>query len=185
VQGDGSSGDDLVAQFARWSAGQRADDAARSRSRERSLREQAVSSATWSGALLDLAEARSAVTVSVGSARLSGTLEAVGADFCVLRAGRRPVLVRLARLVTVWPEARAPRHPPAGSRFPSLELSMAAALSMLAEDRVPVTLRLTGDQFVSGDLVAVGEDIVTLREPEGARRSALVPLEAVEYCELR
>ena len=173
----------MVAQFARWSAGQRAADAARSRLLERSLRDQAVSSASWAGTLVDLAEASSPVTLCVGAARLTGTLQAVGTDFCVLKGARHPVLVRIARIAAVWPEATT--QAPAGGRFPSLELSMAAALSMLAEERAPVTVKLVGEHQVSGDLLAVGEDVITVREPEGRRRSALVPLEAVEYCELR
>lgn len=179
-----SVGDDLVAQFARWSAGQRAAEAARSRSLERSLRDQAVSSASWAGTLVDLTEASSPVTLCVGAARLSGILQAVGSDFCVLKGPRRPVLVPIARIAAVWPEATT-HAPPAGGRFPTLELSMAAALSMLAEERAPVTVKLAGGHQVSGDLLAVGEDVITVREPEGRRRSALVPVEAVEYCELR
>lgn len=154
--------------------------------REKSLREQALASATWAGALLDLAEGRSAVTICVGQARLAGTLEAVGADFCVLvRSGRRPVLARLDRVTAVWTERAPAKGPPSGSRFPSLELSMAGALSLLAEDRSPVVLALAGGQHISGELVAVGEDVVTLRESEGSRRSALIPLGSLEYCELR
>jgi hypothetical protein len=62
---------------------------------------------------------------------------------------------------------------------------MAAAMCLLAEDRWPVGLALDGGQQIAGDLVAVGEDVLTVRETDGARRSLLVPLRSVDYCELR
>jgi len=182
----GPVGDDLVAQFARWSAGERASRAARGRIHERTLREQAASGATWAGSLVDLAEAGSRISMSIGGRRLTGTLEAVGADFCVLiRAGRRPLLARLDRVSAVWPDPPARSRAPAGSRFPSLRLSMAAAMALLAEDRAPVTLAVAGGHHISGDLVGVGEDVLTVRERDGSERSTLVALENVEYCELR
>ena len=182
----GRMADDLVAQFARWSAAERSSAAARSRSLERSMRDQAVASATWAGSLVDLAERRSPVAVCVGAGRLSGTLEAVAPDFCVLvRSGRRPVLVRLDRITSVRLDPTGGHGLPGGSRFPALELSLAAALSLLAEERWPVNLTLAAGDQVAGDLVAVGHDVLTVREQDGPRRSVLVPMAALDYCELR
>jgi len=208
VVGDGppgeppGDGDDLIAQFVRWSAGERVAEAARGRVRERSLREQAAQAATWTGALVDLAEAGARVTVLIGATRVAGRLEALGADFCVLQAdGRRPLLVPLDRMAAVWPSEygwpsasgwpnetgpeRAPAGSTTGSRFPSLQLSMTAAMALLAEERHPVTLVLTGGHQVQGDLVRAGEDVLTVRELDGRARSVLVALEHVEYCLLR
>lgn len=192
MKGDGpleeplGTGDDLVAQFARWSADERSRRAARSRAHERSLRDQAASEATVAGALVDLAEAGAKVSMSVGGARLTGTLEAVGMDFCVLlTAGRRPVLARLDRVSAIWPGAPTAGPTVAGSRIPSLRLSMAAAFSLLAEERAPVTLVVAGGHRISGDLTSVGEDVLTLAERGGSARTALVALENLEYCELR
>lgn len=182
----GRVADDLVAQFARWSAAERSSEAARSRSLERSMRDQAVASATWAGSLVDLAERRSQVAVCIGTARLSGALEAVGRDFCVLvRSGPRPVLVRLDRITSLRLDPTAGHRLPGGGRFPALELSLLAALSILAEERWPVNLALAAGDQVAGDLVAVGEDVLTVREKDGPRRSVLVPLVALDYCELR
>ena len=182
----GRVADELVAQFARWSAAERSSGAARSRSLEKSMRDQAVASATWAGSLVDLAESHSRVAVCVGTGRLSGTLEAVGPDFCVLlRPGPRPVLVRLDRITSLRLDPAAGHRLPGGSRFPALELSLVAALSLLAEERWPVNLVLAGGDQVAGDLVAVGEDVLTVREQDGPRRSVLVPLVALDYCELR
>lgn len=206
--GDGSPGeapgigDDLIAQFASWSASERAAEAARGRARERSLRDHAAQAATWTGALVDLAEAGAPVTVLIGSARLAGRLEAVGADFCVLRAdGRHPLLIPLDRMSAVWSsqdggadeDRRAGGAGPGsarpasatGSRFPAMQLSMTAAMALLAEERHPVTLVLSGGHQVNGDLVGAGEDVLTLRETDRRARSLLVAVERVEYCVLR
>ena len=188
MQGDrwGASGDDLIAAFSRWSAQERAADAARSRTRERSLREQAAATATWAGALVDLAENGSRVVLLVGAGRLTGTIEAVGPDFCVLvLAGGRPVLVNLARIAAVLTEATRGKAPAAGSRLPAVDLSLAAALSLLAEERAPVHVAAAAGHQVSGDLVGMGEDVLTIRSQGAEPAAVLVPLANVEYCELR
>lgn len=188
MQGDrwGASGDDLIAAFSRWSSDEKAAEAARSRTRERSLREQAATAATWTGALVDLAENRSRVVLLVGAGRLTGTLEAIGADFCVLAAtAGRPVLVNLARVAAALTEAPRGRDPVSGSRLPTLELSLAAALSVLAEERAPVQVAVGDGHQVTGDLVGVGEDVLTLRSHGTRTGAVLVPLANVEYCELR
>jgi hypothetical protein len=185
MEGDGSLGEGLVAAFAKWSAGQRAAQAARNRSVERSLREQSAGSATWVGSLVDLAETGSRVTLVVGESRLTGALEAVGLDFCVVvRAGRRPVLIRLDRVAAVWP-GNPGGAAAAGSRFPALDLSLTSALSMLAEEHAPVNVAVTGGHQVAGELLSAGEDVLAVRTADGARRSVLVQLSSVEYCELR
>lgn len=138
------------------------------------------------GVLVDLAEAGTKVSISVGGARLTGTLEAVGADFCLLlTAGRRPVLARLDRVSAIWPGGSTGGGKVAGSRIPSLRLSMAAAFSLLAEERAPVSVVVAGGHRISGDLTGVGEDVLTLSEQAGSGSTALVALENVEYCELR
>lgn len=180
------SGDDLIAAFSRWSADERATEAARSRTRERSLREQAAAAATWMGALVDLAESDSRVALMVGTGRLTGTIEAVGPDFCVLvLSGGRPVLVQLSRIAAVAPEAQRAKGPASGSRLPTVELSLAAAMSLLAEERSPVQVAVTGGHQVSGDLVGVGEDVITVRTQGAQAAAVLIPLGNVEYCELR
>src|SRR3954469_10464591 len=61
--------DHLLAEFARWTADERATEAARSRTRERWLRQQAVEGARLAGVALDLAERRAAVIVRTSSGR--------------------------------------------------------------------------------------------------------------------
>jgi hypothetical protein len=211
--GEQQSGDELIAAFGRWAAGQRAEAAAAGRARERWLRTQAGAGATWTGVLVDLAEQSGPVVVVSGSRRWRGALVGVGPDFCVLDATpRRPVLVALAALSAVWAEGAGPmpaggsgtgpgvadpsgapvasgRSGPAvasaGDRRPTLQLSWLAALSMLAEDRHPVSLTAVGGEELVGTLVGVGEDVLTLQTDPPARRLAYLPVGALASCELR
>ena len=73
----------------------------------------------------------------------------------------------------------------AGGRGPALDLSLIAALSMLAEERSPVCfVTSTGDE-TAGELVAAGEDVLSLRSGPPERRLAYVQLTAVALCDLR
>jgi hypothetical protein len=181
---DGQPGDELVAAFARWAAGERVSRAASERSRQRWLAGQAVSSATWTGLLVDLAEHADPVTLAVGGNRVSGRLVGVGRDFCVLEeAGGRPILVASAAIVALWPSDPPTRRSPSGDRNPPLDISLAQAMESLAEDRVPVLIRV-GEQRVEGRVWAVGEDVVTLSSGAG-RRLVHLPLATVRVCEIR
>jgi hypothetical protein len=180
VDWDGS-GDSVVAAFARWAAKERVADAAGTRSKERSLRDQAAGEATWSGLLVDLAETQAEVELETGSRRLSGRLVGIGRDFCVIeQRGRRPALIPSDRIVAVWTE-----RPASGSRFPNLDLSFAAALAALADERSPVCLVVAGGSQVTGELIASGTDLVTVRTGPTTRRTAHIRTCHIEVCELR
>ncbi len=178
-------GDDLVAAFHRWAAGERTTAAAQNRARERWLRDQASASASWAGVLVDLAEQAASVAIGVGRLKYTGRIVGVARDFCVLQqASGRPTLIALAAISALWPQ-----HPgsgsPGGDRRPGLALSMAGALSALVEERSRVALTLAGGDQVEGEMVAVGEDVVTLRTEPPSRRSVYVRLAAVICCEVR
>lgn len=184
-----SSGDDLVAAFARWAADERVSEAARKRTRERWLRQQATEDATLSGILTDLAERRSEVVATTRSRQLVGRLLGVAFDFFVLedRDGAG-VLVATEHLASVSPRD-AQGADPSGNRPPPLSLRMVDALVMLAADRSPIRLGLTDGAAVQGDLVAVGRDVVTLRgDPNergrgpGRLANRYVALRAIETC---
>ena len=178
---DFTDGDRLLAAFARWAAQQRTEQAAGMRSRERSLRDQAEGEATWSGLLVDLAEADADLTIEVGSRRMRGRLVGVGRDFCVLEGdGRRPALIPTDRIVAVWKE-----KPASGSRFPHLDLTFGAALSGLAGERSPVCMVLDGGSQVIGDLISSGADLVTVRTDPATRRTVHLQTSHIEVCELR
>jgi len=178
---DRQGGDELVAAFARWAADQRAEAAAADRVRERSLRTQASATATWAGILVDLAEQATPVTAVVAAQRRRGRIVGVGPDFCVFEAHLGgPALICLPAMSALWPERTT-----AGARPPALELSLLAALSMLAEERSPVTLVTSGGDEIAGDLIAAGEDVLTVQTDPPARRLAYVRLSALARCELR
>jgi hypothetical protein len=179
-------GDEVVAAFARWAAEQRTTSAAADRSRARSLREQASASATWKGMLVDLAEQDTPVTAVVAGQRRSGQIVGVGQDFFVIQPRQgRPALVCLDAVSALWPEMDSLPAPPAGDRSPAISLSLLSALARLAEDRCPMGLLTRAGFEVAGDLVAAGEDVLTVRTAPPARRLVSVPFGAVALCELR
>src|SRR4051794_39148118 len=97
--GDGAGAvDQLLVDLARWSADGRVADAARSRTRERWLRQQATEGARLAGVALDLAERRVPVIVRTLAGRAHrGVLAAVGVDFWVLATNAgHPCLIALA-----------------------------------------------------------------------------------------
>lgn len=178
------SGDDLVAAFARWAADQRVDEAARQRSRERWLRQQAVEEATLVGVLTDLAERRTDVVASTRTRQVTGRLLGVANDFFVVedRDGTG-VLVATEHLASVSAAARADAS---GDRPAPLSMRLIDALGLLAADRGPIRLGLTSGEAVAGDLVAVGRDVVTLRGHRPGRGHGparlYVALGAIEVC---
>jgi hypothetical protein len=185
---EGHSGDELVAQFARWAADQRAAEAVDRRTRERFLRDQVIGSATWIGLMVDLAERSALVSLRVSSQRLRGRVVGVGRDFCVLdQPSGRAALVALGALTVVAPEEAPPSRvgAPGGSRESGLQLSLAAALAALAEERSQLALVLAGGHQVEGTLIGAGEDVLTLKTDGQAQRLAHVPLAAVWICEVR
>ncbi|MDP9388949.1 MAG: hypothetical protein M3Q48_13805, partial [Actinomycetota bacterium] len=98
--------DTLLADLARWTADARSQDAARARSRERWLRQQAEEDARFAGVVLDLAESATAVVVRTTSGRTrQGRIAAVARDFCVLRSdGGTATLLAFAAVAAVRPE---------------------------------------------------------------------------------
>ena len=97
----------------------------------------------------------------------------------------RTALIALLQVSELWPEGPWRHDPSGGDRSPALDLSLIAALALLAEDRSPVGLFSTGGLETAGDLVAAGDDVLTLRTGLPVRRLVYVPLRAVAVCELR
>lgn len=181
-----SGAEELLSAFSRWAAEERVTLAAAERARVRSLKVQSARSATWVGLLVDLAERNAAVSVTADGARLTGRIVGVARDFFVLEpAGGRPVLVTTGWATSV---SAAPQEPAAGpvggDRRPALDLSLLSALDVLAEERSPVSIR-AGTTTFEGDLLSVGEDVLTLRSTAARRRMIHLPAYAVVWCELR
>jgi hypothetical protein len=177
------SGDELVAAFARWAADQRVNEAARRRSRERWLRQQATEDATMAGILTDLAERRAEVVANTRTHQVAGRMLGVAKDFFVIE-GRdgAGVLVATEHLARISPLSReAQLADPSGDRPPPLSLRLIDAFAMLASDRRPIRLGLIAGEAVAGDLVAVGRDVVTLRANPRAVK-VFVAFSAIEVC---
>jgi hypothetical protein len=178
---ESTTADGLISAFARWSADQRVGEAAQARSRERWLRAQAAEAATLAGTLVDLAEERADVALVVGSRTVIGRLTGVGRDACVVaEISGAATVVALARLVAIRVAGRRPGTGEAtGEREPAGGWGLVDALATLAAERGPVRLGLRGGETVSGVLVAVGDDVLTVQLPAGGLR-AHVALGAVE-----
>jgi hypothetical protein len=151
----------LLAELAAWSADQRAEDAAAGRARVRSLRTQLEESASMAGTLIDLGEAGTHVALQTNRGRMHhGVVAAVGLDFVAVRSDLGPLLmITLSALVTVRPKnvTRAAT----GSRAPA-PTTLVEFLGRLAEDRPRVRLVAAGEP-VTGELLAVGTDVLSLR----------------------
>lgn len=168
---------DLADRLAAWAATARADEAALSRSREGFLRRTAAEDATFVGVLLDLAERGGPVlVVGSGDRRHRGTVRAVGADFIALRTpDARDVLLSHRSIGSVRPEARSAAA--TGDRGVDVPMGLAEALAVLAEDRPRVlVVSSAGGEGLSGELNAVGRDVVTMRLDGSERRIAYVPI---------
>ncbi|HWE57207.1 MAG TPA: hypothetical protein VG435_16990 [Acidimicrobiales bacterium] len=167
----------------RWAAADRAGAAVGERVRGRALADQEAGSARWAGLLVDLAEQGTTVSLLLPGGRLDGRLVGAATDFCVVeRAGHRSVLVRSSVIRTLTHDGATRRA--SGDRRPLLELTLAAALDGLAAEQSPVTLHLGADRL-SGLLVGLGEDVLTLRAEAPPRRFTYAPLTAVEAVEVR
>jgi hypothetical protein len=176
-----ADGERLLAAFSRWAAEQRIEEAARTRSRERSLRDQTAGEATWSGLLVDLGETGREMTLEVGRRRIRGRLVGVARDFCVVeQENGRPALIPTDRIVAIWKDT-----PASGSRFPHLDLSFDSAVAGLADERAPVSLFLDTGSQVTGELIGSGLDLVTVRTDSTTRRTVHLRTSHVELCELR
>jgi hypothetical protein len=138
------------------------------------------------GVLVDLAEQAAPVTVVVAGQRRSGSLIGVGRDFCVLQAERgRVALISVYEIAQLWPDRGSGKGPLVGDRSPSIDLPLLSALAFLAEDRSPVGLVSGRGVEIAGDLVAVGDDVLTLRTARPAQQLVYLPATSVAVCELR
>ncbi|HXH57916.1 hypothetical protein [Iamia sp.] len=172
----GGGGEDLVAELTRYLAEQRVDAAAAARARERWLRQAADEEALVAGVLLDVAERAELVVIQGVSGRTHrGTVRGVGEDFVAVRTGRSDVLLPYDAIVAIRPEGR-PRG--GADRAQALDLAFAEALSALVGERPRVLVVSRDGTGLSGDLRAVGRDVLTLRIAE-ADGTVYVPIAAL------
>ena len=155
---------DLLAHLGAWSADFRVDEAARARTRERWLRQQATEEATFTGLLVDLAERRAAIVLRTtsGSAH-HGVVTAVGADFVALRAPDGATRLVTLRVVTAVEGADGMTlRELSGSRAEPADARLVDVLAQVAADRRRVLLVAESETF-AGEVDAVGADVVRVR----------------------
>lgn len=178
--GESLGGPNLLDTLAMWTAEARVDEAIRSRSRERWLRQQAEESSTFTGVLADLADRGRAVMVqSAGGRRHRGVVTAVGVDFVALRTDQgKDVLLATEGISSVRPQARETRA--LSGRTLELSYRLVEAIAALAEER-PRVLLVTSevDGTMAGELWTVGQDVITLRVDGETRSNVYVRLGAV------
>jgi hypothetical protein len=171
--------EDLLARLDRWVATAWTAEAAASRSRQRWLRQVADESATFAGMLLDLAERGAPLVVQGrGGRRHRGTVLAVGADFAGLRTeGGVDLLLAFSGIASVRSDGGG--LTPSGDRIATFELGLAEAIAAVGSDRPRVLLVTTADaDGLSGELRAVGRDVVTLRL-DGDGSTIYVPMASI------
>lgn len=156
----------------------RAEERGAEREHERFLRQAAEDSARLAGTLVDLAERGSVVSLRTSAGRAHhGQVRLVGSDFCVVATDAGDVWLAFSALCTVRPHT-GERHAPATGDRAAVDLLLVEALARIAADRPRVVLVAGGD-VVSGELAAVGEDVVTLRLDGEGRAVCYVSMPAV------
>ena len=146
---------------------------AQERTRQRWLRRQALEEARLSGVLLSAAEHHADVTIRTTAGRSHhGRVELVAGDFCGLRTAAAAVYLRLAAITVVQPERSVQALPAADQRAAAVGTTLQEFLADLAPDHPDVGLVCVGEPLpVSGRLLAVGADVVTLEMDQ--RRSLI------------
>ncbi len=149
-----------------WAAQQRADDAIGARARAGWLRRQAEEEATWLGTLTDLMGRGEVSLTTLGGRTWRGVLAHVGSSYCALEMSHQRLLVRAEAIAAV--HAAFAEHPPTGDEAPvPNELAHVLAAELLREPVVTVWFAAAGEP-IRGQLVAVSDEVVTLRRVQGA-----------------
>jgi hypothetical protein len=162
---------------------ERVESAARSRSRERWLRQQQMEEARFAGVALDLAERQTLVMIrTTAGNHYNGFIVALGGDFLALRSKAPQVsLLLLSGVATIRPTK--PSRPPAtGDRPSPLSVSLADTLVAMAAGQPRVRLAVGPGDAVSGELVAAGMDVLTVRLDASPPVNVFVQLSAVTEC---
>jgi hypothetical protein len=149
----------------------RAEAAVASRERQRVLEQLQRESATFLGVLTDLAEQRRQVHVRLDTgATVVGGIDLLGDDLVAVGGA----WLRLGAVQAV----RATGDGADRDEAVVADLDLAAVLTRLVEDRPRVVLHVLGGEPVRGELVAAGDDVVTVRL-DGDGEVAYVPIAAV------
>lgn len=154
-----------------------------SRLEERDRRDRAAELATWIGTLRDLAERGVRVSIACTSGRTHrGVLVAVALDHVGVELDSGSVvLLALDTLRAVRPEPGQPAPAAMGDRDERpADRTLAEVLTDLAErdGEVAIVLRDVTEPL-QGEVLGLGEDVLTLRTSGSGRDTVYVPLAAV------
>lgn len=166
---------------------ERGSEAARARSTQRWIRQQAEEEARLSGVLLSAAEQRETITVRTTSARShTGTVAGVGVDYAaVASAGGVLVYIALAAITVVQSDRALAPVPAGDARTGPTAATLHDVLSQHAGERPDVVFVCAGQpDSVPGRLIAVGVDVASVVVDE-RRRIAYVALSSVTEVSLR
>jgi hypothetical protein len=164
----------------------KADDLALARTRERWLRQQATTSATVLGTLLDLAERGAAVSVGLlGGRRHDGVVLAIGLDVVLLAERDDRVAIALGAVTTFRPAPGAGGRAATGDRPAAVDIGFVELLARVVDDQPDVAISLVTGESMTGRLLAVGADVVSMRVAAGDDGVAYCSTSAVSSVRLR
>lgn len=166
---------------------ERGAQAARSRSTQRWMRQQALEEARLGGVLLSAAEQQEVVTVRTTSGRsYTGTVADVGADYvAVVSTGGLLVYVVLVAITFLQSDRTLTSLPATDGRVGERSATLHDVLADQAAERPVVAFVCAGQaESVPGKLLAVGVDLATI-EVDERRRVGYVALSSVTEVSLR
>lgn len=177
--------DDVALEATRWLADARIEEAARARSRQRWLRQQAEEGATFVGVLLTLVESGRAVTVVLADGfAVDGHLTSVAADFAAMtEADGTVTYVALAAVSAVRP-ATGVGGPATDGRTVRSDRRLWQVVADAVADRPVVTVRTVG-ATVSGVLTGVGADVLSVGGERPTAPVTYLPAPSVSMVSLR
>jgi hypothetical protein len=169
----------FAARLEGWAADARVDDAARRRSHERWLLQQAEEEGSFAGVIADLAERRAHVAVHTPASCHFGQIDVVGVDFAGVRSPTgAEALVSLAAVSSLRTQPGEPLT--LGDRVVTTHLSLAEVLTRLAAERERLMVGPRSGDALIGTLRSVGDDVVVLRlDGEAPAGTAYLPLQSV------
>ena len=176
--------DAAIISLSRWAAAAKTTDAVDRRRRQELLQRVSEDEATLADVAAGLAERRAEVAIRTrAGATHRGALVAAGADFLGVVSEHHLTLLSLAAVGTIRPAAGGAIASGSGRQPPTA--SLGTVLSGLADDGVELRV-VTASETLTGEIVAVGEDVVTLRLPAAARDEVIyVALDAIYEASLR
>ncbi len=172
-------GDDVALEATRWLADARIDEAARARSRQRWLRQQAEEGATFVGLLLTLVEggADTSIVLTDGSV-VDGTMTAVAADHVgLVEADGSATYVALAAIAAIRPAAEG-RRAASDARRSRSERRLWDVVAEAVADRPHVVIR-AGGATVTGVLTGAGVDVLSVAGERPATPVTYLPSDSV------